>query len=512
MRAWLYSFLVTPIPKRDFDRNFVLLGKVNSGKSTLGNLILGCSHDPHFPMHGQKDACGLTKKVTNGETEIAASIVCGDTAERGDILKIQVTDQPGTNDVEFVDPLQCGNIIKSLKGSRAELSDTFLIVCNMSGKFFSNEETISILNIAEILSHSGYMFFQNAILVFTHIDKYRDGPERVKEMLQTEEWAGIGRLLDSIGNRHLFINSLDLSEGNRNKLIKTLFKLSKPTLNVAITGNNGFQTSEFRDIFKLHDTTLIQKESEKFTIEYFLNPNLNIFHKLDKLTIDQRLEDELNKMFIISKGISVMVVLISLEDSFTREFYDLINQIPDTFSIQKSEDIKTDPLWKYSFIMFLSPTDDKSMVERNVKLNPFLKEIVSRVNNRFTWITRDMPTDECYARLVNMILKVSNDTQGTSFINNTIVRSISEAIKSSTSTERLQQEKIPWFQGRDNNSLWIQANTFNWNKDQISHIMAYFLVKNVGPGAADAFLEKFPNPEKPVSKEDFKEFCVENLK
>ena len=85
---------------------------------------------------------------------------------------------------------------------------------------------ISILNISEILSHSGYMFFQNAILVFTHADKVDNPKEKLIEILKTDKWAGIGKLLESIENRHLFINSLDQTDKNRNFLIKTLFDLS----------------------------------------------------------------------------------------------------------------------------------------------------------------------------------------------------------------------------------------------------------------------------------------------
>ena len=513
------------IPTKDFDRNFIMLGKVNSGKSTLSNLLLGCSDRIHFPRHKQKEAIGCTTEVRNRETEVATSIVFGDKYTGNNTLKIQITDLPGTNDTNFKDQNACKNILQSIKESRAELSDTFLIVCDITGKFFTNEEIISILNISEILSHSGYMFFQNAILVFTHADLVDNPEEKLIEILQTDKWAGIGKLLECIENRHLFINSLDQTDKNRNYLIKTLFDLSKPTLNVAITGNTGFESSELRDILKLHDSTIVQKESEKFNVEYFFNPNLDIFHRFDKHTIEQRLEDELKKMFIISKGISVMVILISLEDSFTEEFYSLINQIPETFSLQKSGKVEDDPLWKYSFILFLSSKDDKSLVERNVKLNPFLKEIVLRVDNRFTWVTRDMQPDECYRRLIKMVLKVNHDSQGTSFINSTIVSGInSDIIKASSATKNLQranenvcgrsiiQKNIPCFEDKANNTSWIRANNFDWNKEEISHILAFFLVKRAKPEAKEKFLAMYPNTDEPILKEDFKNFCLEHLK
>ena len=256
--------------KRDFDRNFILLGKVNSGKSTLANLLFGCGEDIQFPVHPHKQPAGCTKSVSNKETEVASCIVFGDSFTGSDSLKIQITDQPGSNNVNFNETNSCEHILQCIKESRVVLSDTFLIVCDISGKFFSNEELISILNISEILSHSGYMFLQNTILVFSHADKIGNPEDRLKEIIQTEEWGSIQKLLQSINNRYLFINSTDQTEKIRNSLIKRLFELSKPTLNVAIIGNNGFQSSEFRDFLKLHDNTLIQKQSEQFHVEFFL--------------------------------------------------------------------------------------------------------------------------------------------------------------------------------------------------------------------------------------------------
>ena len=498
-------------PERDFDRNFILLGKINSGKSTLANLLLGCGEDIQFPEHPHKQPAGCTKEVRNRITEVASSIVFGDNFTGSDILKMQITDQPGSNNLNFNEINSCKHILQCIKESRAVLSDTFLIVCDISGKFLSNEELISILNISEILSHSGYMFLQNAILVFSHADKFGNPEDRLKKIIQTEEWVSIQKLLQSINNRYVFINSTDKSEGNRNSLIKRLFELSKPTLNVAITGNNGFQSSEFREILNLHDNTLIQKQSEQFNVEYFFNPNLDIFHKFDKHTMDQRLEDELNKLFIISKGISVMVVLISLEEASTGEFSGIINQIPHTFSIQKSEKFEDDPLWKYSFIVFLSPVDDKNLITQDIKSNSRLVEIVSRVNNRFTWVTREMQPEECYRRLINMVLKISQDSLGT-LIHGTIASEIISKIKASSSVKDPRTQKnIPYFE-TNQEGLWIGANSFYWNKEDISNLLAYFIIKKDKPEAAATFLEMYPDSEKNISKEDFKKFCLEHLK
>ena len=227
--------------------------------------------------------------------------------------------------------------------------------------------------------------------------------------------------------------------------------------------------------------------------------------------MEQRLEDELKKLFIISEGISVMVVLISLEEAFTEEFYSLIHPIQDTLSIKSSEKID-DLLWKYSFIVFLSPVDDKNLIMQDIRFISRLVEIVSRVNNRFTCVTREMQPDECYRRLINMVLKVSQDSQGTSLINGTIASEIISKIKASSSViDPRTQKNIPYFE-TNQEGLWIGANSFYWNKENISNLLAYFIIKKEKPEAAATFLEMYPDSENSISKEAFKKFCLEHLK
>ena len=59
-----------------------------------------------------------------------------------------------------------------------------------------------------------------------------------------------------------------------------------------------------------------------------------------------------------------MVILISLEVAFSEDLFDGIIHIPDSYSIQQSDNIICDPLWKFSFILFLATKDDKVDVER----------------------------------------------------------------------------------------------------------------------------------------------------
>ena len=501
------------LKNRNLDRNFIMLGKICSGKSTLSNFLVGYKDISLFPTHVLKEAKGKTNRVKNRKIVYSP-------LDRSEKLTFQITDLPGTNDSKVTDRKLCQFIVQSIKESRAQLSDTFLIVCNIiTGKFFADEEMTSILNIAEILADSGYMLFENAILVFTHADLVHEPERTLREKIKTEEWAGIGQLLECIDNRHLFVRSKDLSERNRDCVIKKLFELSKPTLNVAFTGNSAFKCWELR--MQLSYTTLIQKDSEKYTLKYFFNPDLKILQRFTRMNYEQRVVDEMKKLSTISKGISVMVILISLEVAFSEDLFDGIIHIPDTYLIQQSDKIICDPLWKFSFILFLAPKDDKIDVERYLNRSSNLKTILLRVNNRFTWVTRDMQPEECHARIIDMVFKVKHQTQGASYIDSNIVIGLNKMIEASIRAKH-QNDLVSQgnaIQGENNFEfpkdipLFIRANTFNWNQDEdeISRLMAYFLVQKVKPEASNTFLEMYPDQSTPLPKTKFMEFCLQYL-
>ena len=157
-----------------------------------------------------------------------------------------------------------------------------------------------------------------------------------------------------------------------------------------------------------------------------------------------------------------------------------------------------------------------------MKRNANLEIILSLVNNRFTWVTRDMPPDECHARIIDMVFKVKSHSQGASFINKNIVFKLNKTIDVSNRAKQPEDLGRRFLEGKaiqDNflferagdNSLCISANGFNWNKEEISQIMAYFLVKSLKPEAADTFLEMYPDRNAPLLKTDLKAFCQEYI-
>ena len=77
--------------KRNLDRNFILLGKMCSGKSTLANFLLGPNDTLQFPTHKRKETQGKTKHLKNRETMYSPLESC-------EKLTFQITDLPGSND------------------------------------------------------------------------------------------------------------------------------------------------------------------------------------------------------------------------------------------------------------------------------------------------------------------------------------------------------------------------------------------------------------------------------
>ena len=134
---------------------------------------------------------GKTKHVKNGETVYSP-------LESREKLIFQVTDLPGSNNENIQDIQLCECIVQCIQESRAQLSDSFLIVWDIiTRKWCSDEEMTSILNIAEFLSDSGDTISDEAILVFTHADLVDEPEGTLYEKIYTEEWAGSGNCLNT---------------------------------------------------------------------------------------------------------------------------------------------------------------------------------------------------------------------------------------------------------------------------------------------------------------------------
>ena len=511
---------------RNFDRSFILLGKGSAGKSTLGNLLLG---GKPFKEHDMPEAFGVTVKVHSGETEIESSLVYDLNGHPNQMLNIQVLDQPGLNDHDFKQKHLCEFLTKCIAASKAEMSASFLILIKLSAAFFSSEELLTILNLAEILSDGNYNFFSNAMIVFTHADElpdYLEGEtfeEKFDDLLDREDFECVQELIDLVDGRYIFINAKDGSENNRVTTLQKLFKLTRPNLTVYINGNNGFRGNELKQLFgedEYEDS--FEKNLLKQDVEYHFNPDLNIFKKHEKRDLDDDIANALDKLSGISKGISAMVLLISLEEVFNQAMLKLILNLPKTYNL--GEGFKKD-FWDYACIMFKVPDDSEECVKKNITRNKLLQEINLKVKSRYSWVTKKTSPEECSRRLTDLVRKVKLDAEGKTYTDRVVLTEMRQRIRGAGRLKRSRRairmsgriddedlrRDIPFYQSHDGSKVMVEANGFFWDKEEISPMIGYFILKNINPDIAEEFKEKYPDKDAKIPTRKYTDYCIKAM-
>ena len=195
-------------------RNLVLLGRVDSGKSVLTDLISGRGA-------GGNDRCR--------EVDIQLN-----------------PDEPGIL-VRLFEPAVVDRNKVCLDTVREQTADTcFVVVVDITkGVEFANE-LVGLKELSEYLSDLSYSLFGNSMIVFTHIDEL---PAEVnRDRLVEGEFQEILSLLD---NRCMFLNCADGSQESRGRTLEQILQLSKPTLRIVWYGNTQFPSSWFENIIKL---------------------------------------------------------------------------------------------------------------------------------------------------------------------------------------------------------------------------------------------------------------------
>ena len=515
------------VKERNFDRTFILFGKGSTGKSTLGNLLLGKYEI--FKEHKMTEAYGLTTKVQSADCTIEATEVYDFNGET-EMLNIQVLDQPGSNDQNFTQGQYATFLKQCIAETKAEMSASFLILINLNSKTFSSEELLTILNLAEILSDSAYSFFPNAIVMFTHADEFFPdmNQDRLEEELQaklkTEDYGSVQDLIDLVDGRYIFVNGRDTSTINRTNILKTLFERTRPNLNVYIHGNNAFKGDELKVLFgESEETKCFGRKLLKYDVEYHFNPDLNLFRKFEKKDLGENIIDALNKLSGISKGISAMVLLISLEEVFNEEISNLILNLPKTYNLGKEQ--KKD-FWDYACIVFKLPADSEEGVKRNIEKNSLLRKLCIKINFKYTWVTNGTSPDECSERMTNLIRRVKQDTEGKSYTDSVVLGEMNQTIKGAAKLKNGKnkeqmgaglknsevRKEVPFYQGGPNDRVLVKANKFFWDKESISPQIGHYILKNLSPDLAEEFRKKYPYEGKKIPTEEYSAFCLQELK
>ena len=228
-------------------RSFVLIGSLNNGKSTLGNLILGGGMDTPFKVHNTVLGQCCTRETEVLEATVKSTSIYGHKVPEEDI-RIQVIDQPGFGDTDFSLERYSKFLMDCLKNSNAEMSTTFLITIKMSSVSFTEKTVSSLFDLAYFMSKFKYNFFSNAMVVFTHIDEVHGGElntdsseHKLSELMADKEWRQLSEVLLRVDNRHMFVNARSREPGYREAILQTLFEISKPVIKATIHGNNNYR-------------------------------------------------------------------------------------------------------------------------------------------------------------------------------------------------------------------------------------------------------------------------------
>ena len=351
----------------------------------------------------------------------------------------------------------------------------------------------------------------------------------LKKKLQKEEFAGIQDLMDLVDDRHVFINGTDSSELTRYAILKTLFELSRCSLTVYINGNNGFRGNELKQMLEEDPddkNVYFQKKLLRYDLDYHFNPDLNLFRKFETKLLDKGIVDALYNLRGISTGIETMVLLISIEEMFNREIYNLIINLPNTSML--GEEFRSN-FWDYGCILFKVANDKENFVKKNVEKNKMLKEIVAKVNYRYGWVTSETTEDECSKRILELVKKVKFESEGKAYTDNFILADMRQCIKEATDlnmkakdddkmvddikNERIKED-LPFynFKEGDKSKVWIKCNDLFMKKDEILMVKGYFILKNINSDIAKKFREEYEDKkQKTIPNEEYATYCVKAL-
>ena len=214
---------------KDLYQRFVLIGGRKSGKSTLGNLLMGSRDAPLFGTDWYYNSTGKGKMFQLGEVEIDSSWISGDEHKeknkKSKLFKIQVLDGPAN-----LKPKQYGEFLGKCVSEFEKT--TFLITINLnSDNPMSNEDFSKIMDIFKAFSNYSLDLFSNSIIVFTQADEVIENKMKTEEtyrilngILEKDHYLHVKELV-KLNDKYFPVNGMDFSQRNRRGTIEWLFEI-----------------------------------------------------------------------------------------------------------------------------------------------------------------------------------------------------------------------------------------------------------------------------------------------
>ena len=331
------------------NRNLVLVGALDSGKSVLADFIIG----EEIGERGQ-----------SGGREV--TIVSPD--KPNTCLRIFETNQENRNDV-------CLDVLRS------QTFDTcFLVVVDITkGEEFVNE-LASLRELSEHLADGSYSLFGNCCVVFTHIDELAAVADK-QEIADRE----FGEVLSLVDGRCMFVNPTLRTQENRDRMLGELLQLSKPVLRVLCYGNYTYPCEMIQKI-----TDVLEYSTQLEISGVKLNFYRDVYNPLlvQEINLGQELSRLIGQPDEIGNGVSVIVILINFRVGFSADDRDVVNSLPRSFGL---DPISEKYFWDRVVVIFhITGGTIQSGMRHHVDRNPAIKELLIRVRWRYTHTS---PTD-----------------------------------------------------------------------------------------------------------------------
>ena len=407
------------------NRSFILIGKFSHGKSTFANLLLGGGLDTPFKVHvTDKQSC-CTRLAQHSHVFIKSTLIYGDKFPEEDI-HVQVIDQPGLGDADYNLDKYSKFLIDCMKKSSAEVSTTFLITINISFPILDNETVSGLFDLSYLMAKYNYNFFNNAMIVFTHIDEIslREGTvlnkdtldQIVADLCKNERWNQFTELLQRVENRYMCVDARKRTPGYREEILQTLFEISKPTVKAVFHTTPDFTSQDIH--------TLLRDNSNEIS-----HPKC-----LLKCTFyDDNPVDPLNSFVCrvrqVNSGISVIVLLINLYRDLSEESLRAISALPAEYQLGGEKETE---FWKYTSIVFKIQeynADPTEYVQKKLEHFHRIREIYEKSGKRYTWVTDDMTRDQCVSKLFESFIVIKQCNEGREFIDAEVVGKMEQEIE-----------------------------------------------------------------------------------
>ena len=298
---------------------------------------------------------------------------------------------------------------------------TFLIVIPVTWTTPSIEWLNCLKFLNNQLALSSFNLFRHSMLVLTHADEVCPNlsednlSQTVREKCESEQtWEFI---LRSVGYRYICVDSTQRGVGYRNGILSQINRISKPSFNILLHGNNGVNSKELMDVLHLsnHDNVI---ELENVRLKFYCYPDLDLFQGFQQTECGDEISKLIGTREEHGEGVTLVLILISQCEIFSTNMKEMITSIPNG-PVYRMDGRTEQYWWDYTTVMFSfkdNSSGSRDEIIRSIKGNIGISEVVKRAGNRYVWMSDKSSQRELGERISSECNKTQERTGNREFI------------------------------------------------------------------------------------------------